>query len=1062
MPLNLAVNWHKKSFEIFVHERLPQAIEERLPLTGYRVEEEDRYAFSLKLTLTFEQEKVEVDYDALPQPDAEGIFRIDDHYRVVVPYPSHRELEEAEIFCVGEQLDQFIRTRLGEAPENVAWDAEAVKTWMPIDAWMREFHTGITSQYLQMTNWLDRYTHLRRLSLIPIAPEPLDPGEPDDETVFPHRQLGLVCPYCTPEGPNVGRLLEVARGAEIRAGKLVRIEDSPEGCLGFSASMVPFLEHDDTNRALMGINLMRQWMAPSDPELPIHERGWFGELHEKLRQAQGNQPEPALVQTGEEPEAPDFWGGYNLLTAFVMWDGGTFEDGIVISESCARRLDFPAPIEVGDRISNRHGAKGTVTQILPDAQMPQLPDGRTVELIYSPTSMISRLNFGQVREALMGRIANAEGKPAIVPPFQAPKEEELRRRLRKAGLPEDGMEQLMLEGEQLPHRSTVGWVYWGRLIHTARERLEVSVTPDGGQRIGALAFQALMESGAFASVREYFDTCSAEREDADTLARRLAADEIQPAPPPALRFERLRQLLEVAGIEARIEGERLKLDFAETDGLKMAMPIGHPWAPERELKGIGRFEELPAVTPVLDERYEEVRLTNDRLAQMVSSEAPEGLRKPALIQLEQRVAELFDNLLDAEHLRVGTRVLFSGHGSIVPGSDLRWDQVGVPEEMAWALFGPQVVRETGDEEAVEKRSATALTALDAIMERSWIVLYSAQEVLDDAGHAIYHAPLTALLAFHPVRRPEPAIFIHPRVCYLMEIDFDGDQATVLLPLTGEAQQEAGEKLSIAGHVRRNPDIFKYVTENFHGMLWGLARLNATKEGRDEIAEITDMEIREGLFDKQYLRNLLQRIFLRDGVEKALETFDRLTRRGYEVSRRSGASFNPFLGSGLEWPEMPEGTDMEEWRLYCEETVAAIFDQADYADDDLGPLALLNRSGARGSHHQLFLYLGAFFRLYHWRGKEIIIRHGYREGTTAEEALVKAPTALWGLAQANQEWMQMREEKEDDRGGDFHLLGRALRARQPGVVFARAAMRGEVDPLESVWSRLFVGLPIIEA
>ncbi|MSR83436.1 MAG: hypothetical protein EXS58_11020, partial [Candidatus Latescibacteria bacterium] len=82
------------------------------------------------------------------------------------------------------------------------------------------------------------------------------------------------------------------------------------------------------------------------------------------------------------------------------------------------------------------------------------------DLIYSPTSMISRMNFGQVREAVMGRIARAEGRPAVVPPFQAPTADQLQQRLRQAGLPEDSMEQLTLKGQPMPHRSTVGWVYW--------------------------------------------------------------------------------------------------------------------------------------------------------------------------------------------------------------------------------------------------------------------------------------------------------------------------------------------------------------------------------------------------------------------------------------------------------------------------------------------------------------------------------------------------------------------------------------------------------------------------
>ena len=213
-------------------------------------------------------------------------------------------------------------------------------------------------------------------------------------------------------------------------------------------------------------------------------------------------------------------------------DGDTFEDGLVISESAAARMDFPAAVGVGDRMSNRHGAKAVVTRIL-DADMPQLPDGTPIELIFVPpvwSRMVSRLNFGQQREAVMGRLAQAAGCPA--PPFQAPSEEMLKARLVEAGLPEDGMEQL-LKGAKLPYRSTVGWVYWGLLAaHTAAERLETAVTGVGGPELDMMAYGALCEAGAVANIHALFNTAAAERPDANALGQRLTTGPVPPAPPP--------------------------------------------------------------------------------------------------------------------------------------------------------------------------------------------------------------------------------------------------------------------------------------------------------------------------------------------------------------------------------------------------------------------------------------------------------------------------------------------------------------------------------------------------
>ena len=60
--------------------------------------------------------------------------------------------------------------------------------------------------------------------------------------------FGRVCPYETPEGPSAGKVLSIAIGAEIRDGKLIIVDDRPEAMLGLSASLVPFIEHNDPNR----------------------------------------------------------------------------------------------------------------------------------------------------------------------------------------------------------------------------------------------------------------------------------------------------------------------------------------------------------------------------------------------------------------------------------------------------------------------------------------------------------------------------------------------------------------------------------------------------------------------------------------------------------------------------------------------------------------------------------------------------------------------------------------------------------------------------------------------
>ena len=111
---------------------------------------------------------------------------------------------------------------------------------------------------------------------------------------------------------------------------------------------------------------------------------------------------------------------------------------------------------------------------------------------------------------------------------------------------------------------------------------------------------------------------------------------------------------------------------------------------------------------------------------------------------------------------------------------------------------------------------------------------------------------------------------------------------------------------MAGHIQRDADVWRYVADNYHGMSWGLARLCRTKEGRAEVEELTEVAVDGSrLFAKRDLNRLLAQVLQREGLERALEVLDRLTRRGFEVCKQSGASFNPFLGSSKEWPEQPK-------------------------------------------------------------------------------------------------------------------------------------------------------------
>ena len=1021
-------SWHKVSFDEFLHRQLPDLLTRRLRLSGYRAEDTGDHQCRITLLARSNAGEFEVVYASIPAPDEAGVFRAPDAERgnglgdrsaetgvqrhsgdgcelVVVPVADRDDLSEARIACVGDQLYSFIEQRLGQVPDEVELDEQLLRSLAPLDAWVRAFLTQ-SAQLLNGNNWLDRATHLRRLLI------------PDREEMFTPGHFGRTCPFETPEGPNIGRILTIARGAEVRDGALVVLDDDPVATLGLAASAVPFLEHDDGNRVLMGVNMMRQWL-PAD------------------------ECEPALVQTGLEPDIAEFWCGRNLLTAYVSWDGYAFEDAVVISASCAAKLACPQPLEPGDKLSNRHGTKGVVGRVLADDEMPRLRDGTPVELVFSVSGVPSRWNVGQLREAALGRVARMQGEPAIVPPFQAPSDEELRQRLQDAALPESGMEVLSDGGEPLRRACTVGRVYWGCTYHLARAKLHMATDPaEGGQRLGRMEVQALREAGALTVVQELSNTCSAECEDANSLADRVAAAPVEPAQTPSPRFAALADRLAIAGIQAVVDadGLSLRMSMEGRESLVLAHPVPHPWLPYKQCSTVSMATEADGFQQVAD--------GNARLARLVDTGAPEPLIDEARDALARAVAAFYDRLLSPEDLTCGTRSLFSGRAVLAPGPELSLHQLGLPEEMAWKLFGPQVSRELGDSAAVQKRSKAAAGALMEILKSSWVILNRAPSM----------GP-TSLLAFQPVLGDEKVLRLHPLACRMMNADFDGDQAAVYLPLTEGAQREAQEKLSIRGHLERDPDLIEQLFPSMDA-LFGLACLSRSAEGREEIVGLIggEYDLGEGILSRVGVVRALRHLLSQQGAEVALRVAEELMRAGFAVARREGGSVGPFVGFSADIPEPPAGDDVDQWLAYQEEVqrIVALF--RDYDDDDIGVACLLSHSGARSNAFQIAHLIAAPGVVHDVCGRLTPIRHGWRQGVTPAEAFARVVGARKGLYAVNSQFGALGEEHDArSRPSGHGVLSRARRANRPGVVFARAALQGEVDPLTDEYARLFVGL-----
>ncbi len=1045
MTITPATPWHNTSYQTFISSTLPDLLADRVPLDGYSVNRVDDYNVNVELSLRTKGGSIDLSFADVPAPDEHGLFFVDGQqeknggYRVVVPYPDGFDLTKANILCVGEQLAEFVEARLGDAPNDLDWDQKLAEAWLPVTGWLDTFlRTQPTSQFIQSTNWLDRTTHLRRITLVPIA---FAEGPSEKTHIIPSlptrshylmspedaaagSKRGLTCPIIQPEGPNMGWIFEVARGAEIRDGRLVRIEgaDPADASLnvGWSGSMIPFIEHTDSARLLMGANMMRQWIAPRNTAgLPSVQTAqtYPEDLVDALSNPPGPTPEPALVQTGTEPDDADYWAGYNLLTAFTMWDGDTFEDGVVLSESAAARMAFPADVDLGDKLSTRHGFKGVVSRILPDSEMPALPDGTAVDTIISPTSLISRVNFGQLREAVMGRIAHAEGQPAVVPAYEALSIEDLKSRLKGVGLPEDGMDQLTLGGEALPHRSTVGYVYWGRLTHLSRHKLRGTDHLLGPVLFGERQYSTLKGLKAYATI-------------GDLLRRATEAGNTVPT------LDNVTAKLNEAGIVLERNGEEVTFSTNGTKGYTLASPVPHPWHPEVELRAVSEGE---------GDLYDDVVAADERVRRL-DDNAPAPLKSAAIERLAAAVGDYLDASLTPSDLEIDARVPDSGRAVIVPGAELALDQIGVPREMAWTLFGEDVASELG-EDAVEKRTKAATSRLEEIANSAHLLI-----------HKGVHITATSVLAARPVLIDDPVIRIHPMHCALLDADFDGDQVAVTRLKSEDAVRECVERLSIAGHLRHTPDALRILIGRPHGINWGLTRLARTADGRKKMTDIAGEAIGEDYGGRRSYLALLERIFEREGdndegLARTFAIYDGLMRLGLQACKESGVSINPFLGASLDLPAPPQSDDLELMHIYKEELIAALNQHSDPDDGDVGTFNSFRLTGTRGSDGQYVLYFGA---IGHVEG--VNVRHGYIKGLDVDETAALSARTRAAIASANRQ-MASFDDRPTLPGRSYGVIARARRSDRPGVVFARAAARGEVDPLEDVDARILCGLPV---
>ncbi len=176
-------------------------------------------------------------------------------------------------------------------------------------------------------------------------------------------------------------------------------------------------------------------------------------------------------------------------------------------------------IQVGDKMSGRHGNKGVISQVVPIEDMPYMADGTPIDIILSPLGIISRMNLGQLLETHLGFAAQKLNYRVMTPALNGITEEQIKSELVRAGLPEDGKITLYdgKTGDPYDHKITVGYKYVLKLNHMVEDKIhQRSIGPYslitqqplggkaqfGGQRFGEMEVWALEGYGAAHTLQE--------------------------------------------------------------------------------------------------------------------------------------------------------------------------------------------------------------------------------------------------------------------------------------------------------------------------------------------------------------------------------------------------------------------------------------------------------------------------------------------------------------------------------------------------------------------------------
>ncbi len=333
------------------------------------------------------------------------------------------------------------------------------------------------------------------------------------------------------------------------------------------------------------------------------------------------------------------------VKVFTRQNGDELTPGVNMVVRCY--IAQKRKISVGDKMAGRHGNKGVVSRILPQEDMPFLPDGTPLDIVLNPLGVPSRMNIGQVLEVHLGYAAKALGIHVATPVFDGAKEEDIRSLLREAGLREDGKTILYdgRTGEPFDNPVTVGYMYYLKLHHLVDDKIHARSTGPyslvtqqplggkaqfGGQRFGEMEVWALEAYGAAYTLQEILTVKSDDIVGRVKTYESIVKGHNVPKPGVPESFKVLVKELQSLGLDIRVLAKdmtEIELTDDDDDDSYEHLVRGDAYASDQELAEAGYGLENSEGEPVAAEEDHDEDLFEEELVAVLeggqSDEDPE-------------------------------------------------------------------------------------------------------------------------------------------------------------------------------------------------------------------------------------------------------------------------------------------------------------------------------------------------------------------------------------------------------------------------------------------------------